>query len=134
MCEMASSCLCVVALAMASGSCSGKGSTSLQTTRKESILKRVIVNPEHVRNQDISKEVLAEKHQVRCKRFVDAHITKAFKGPKLEKVRFPICPFVDYRARLLVDSVNVSNRQHCQQRPYSETVPRKRVVRTSVEL
>lgn len=97
-------------------------------------LNEVIVNPEHVRNEDISKEVLAEKHQVRCKRFVDAHITKAFKGPKLEKVRFPICPFVDYRARLLVDSVNVSNRQHCQQRPYSETVPRKRVVRTSVEL
>lgn len=31
MCEMASSCLCVVALATASGSCSGNGSTSLQT-------------------------------------------------------------------------------------------------------
>ena len=64
MCEMASSCLCVVALAMASGSCSGKGSTSLQMTRKESVPNKVRVNPEHARYQDISKEVLAEKHQV----------------------------------------------------------------------
>lgn len=35
MCEMASSCLCVDALTMASGSCSGKGNTSLQIKEKE---------------------------------------------------------------------------------------------------
>lgn len=35
MCEMASSCLCVDALTMASGSCRGKGNTSLQIKEKE---------------------------------------------------------------------------------------------------
>lgn len=42
MCEMASSCLCVVALAMASGSCRGKGNVSLQMRGKR---KCVYVGP-----------------------------------------------------------------------------------------
>lgn len=35
MCEIASNCLCVAALAMASGSSSGKGNTSLLTYREQ---------------------------------------------------------------------------------------------------
>lgn len=61
MCEMASSCLCVVALAMASGSCNGKGNTSLQTREKKSLLTEIKSNTEH------KCEIFWSKwHQVHC--------------------------------------------------------------------